>query len=215
MIEQNILTGDKKANNVILFAHGAGAGMEHRFMAFFAEQMAISGWKVIRFEFPYMQQIRQTGNKRPPNPQKLLLESWREKIKQFRGSGRLVIAGKSMGGRMATIIADEMKADGLVVFGYPFHPTGKPEKLRTAHLMELAIPSLFLQGERDSLGNREEVNHYSLSDCIQLKWLTDGDHGLKPRNKSGHTELQNWQQAAHFVTDFLNKLTTITEVKND
>jgi hypothetical protein len=180
--------------------------MEHRFMQYFAEHLAKDNWQVIRFVFPYMIQISETGKTRPPNPQAILLECWQQKISQYRSSGKLVLAGKSMGGRMASIIVDNVNADGLIVFGYPFHPPKKPLKLRTEHLQDLQTTSLFLQGERDTLGDREEVSHYSLSQKIKIEWLVDGDHSLKPRKKSGYSELDNWQHAIKCCDTFLDKI---------
>ncbi len=199
----DLISGDSNQENTILLAHGAGAGMEHRFMQYFAEKLSTHHWKVVRFEFPYMQQMRVSGKRRPPNPQKVLIQSWLDKVSQYSGKGKLVIAGKSMGGRMASMIADEVDADGLIVFGYPFHPQKKPQKLRTQHLESLQTSSLFLQGERDSLGNREEVSGYKLSSSITLEWLLDGDHGFKPRSKSATTEIENWQLAVGHCNHFL------------
>ena len=203
---KEIISGNANAQNVVIFAHGAGAGMEHRFMQYFAENLVSDDWQVIRFEFPYMQQIRDSGKRRPPNPQAILLEYWQQKITQYRPKGKLVLAGKSMGGRMASMVADDCNLDGLLVFGYPFHPPTKPEKLRTAHLKALKTTSLILQGERDTLGSREEVSHYSLSKNINIKWLVDGDHGLKPRKKSGLSESDNWQIALTSCDKFLNMI---------
>jgi len=203
---KDLISGNPKAANVIIFAHGAGAGMEHHFMQYFAQNLTNDDWQVVRFEFPYMQQMRETGKRRPPNPKSVLLEYWHQKIVQYRRKGKLVLAGKSMGGRMATMIADDLSADGLLIFGYPFHPPGKPEKLRTEHLHALQTPCLILQGERDNLGNREEVSAYLLSKNIELEWLVDGDHGLKPRKKSGFSERDHWQHAIHTSRDFLNTI---------
>ena len=179
----------------LLLAHGAGAPMDSPFMDTIAEQLAQRGIEVLRFEFPYMAQRRQGGSKRPPNAQGVLLDSWREAIAQQPGDLPLFIGGKSLGGRMASLIADEQAVAGLICLGYPFHPSGKPDKLRTEHLQQLKTPTLIVQGERDSLGNREEVGGYPLSAAITLHWLADGDHSFKPRKASGHS----WQQHLHSV----------------
>ena len=111
-----------------------------------------------------------------------------------------VIGGKSFGGRVASMIADEQHAAGavrgLVCLGYPFHPMGKPEQLRTAHLAELATPTLICQGERDIMGSRAEVKGYALSPAIRIAWAPDGDHDLKPRKASGHSFAENLAAAA-------------------
>ena len=111
-----------------------------------------------------------------------------------------------MGGRVASMIADESDVAGVVCFGYPFHPPGKPESLRTAHLVDLRTPTLICQGTRDPFGHREEVEAYSLSASIRVHWLVDGDHGLKPRKKSGRTEADNWAEAMNAVIGFLGTL---------
>lgn len=169
-------------------------------MVAFAEGLAERGFRVARFEFPYMAERRETGKKKPPNRAPVLLETWNAVIEELGGPAKVVIGGKSMGGRIASMIAAEKEqagtpVKGLVCLGYPFHPPGKPEKTRTEHLETLATPALFLQGERDTLGNAEDVAAYTLADAIDIHWLGDGDHGFKPRKKSGRTEVQNWDEA--------------------
>ncbi|SDK29920.1 alpha/beta family hydrolase [Microbulbifer yueqingensis] len=191
-----------------LFAHGAGAAMDSEFMAAISAALAERGIEVLRFEFPYMAQRRTGGSRRPPNPMPQLLEYFREVLAQARKPGLpLFIGGKSMGGRAASLLADEYfgkgAVAGLVCFGYPFHPRGKPEKLRTAHLAELGCPALVVQGTRDPLGNREEVEAYALSPAIRLHWLEDGDHDFKPRRASGFTREQHWQSAAAAAAGFI------------
>jgi predicted alpha/beta-hydrolase family hydrolase len=97
----------------------------------------------------------------------------------------LVVGGKSMGGRVASMVSDQLLAAGKIVgllcLGYPFHPPGRPEQLRTAHLAALRTPALICQGTRDPFGTREEVAGYALSEQIELFWVEDGDHDLKPR----------------------------------
>jgi predicted alpha/beta-hydrolase family hydrolase len=115
----------------------------------------------------------------------------------------LAIGGKSMGGRMASLVADELGADALVCLGYPFYAAGKPEKPRVEHLANLRTPTLIVQGERDALGNREAVGWYSLSSAIEVCWLTAGDHDLKPLKASGFSHEQHLQAAAERVAGFL------------
>lgn len=200
-----LFNGAEDAPVTVALAHGAGAPMDTPFMSAFAEGLADKDTRVARFEFPYMVERRETGKKRPPNPARVLLETWNEVIDQL-GSENLIIGGKSMGGRIASMVADERKVKGLVCLGYPFHPPGKPEKLRVEHLQELKTPTLILQGDRDTLGNRDEVTGYPLSKSIRLHWLGDGDHGLKPRVKSGRTERQNWDEAISAFADFIATL---------
>jgi predicted alpha/beta-hydrolase family hydrolase len=122
------------------------------------------------------------------------------------GAKGLVIGGKSMGGRIASLIADEAGVAGLVCLGYPFHPVGKPDRLRVAHLATLTTPTLIVQGTRDPFGTREEVAGYALSDAIKIHWLEDGDHDFKPRKASGHTQQQHWHDAVAAVAGFIESL---------
>jgi len=108
-----------------------------------------------------------------------------------------------MGGRIASMVADETGVDGLVCLGYPFHPPGHPEKLRTTHLERLVTPALFVQGTRDPFGTHEEVAGYRLSPAIRFHWSEDGDHSLKPRKSSGRTEPQNLEEAIAAIRGFL------------
>ena len=120
-----------------------------------------------------------------------------------------------MGGRIASLIADELYSDsrilGCVCMGYPFHPLGKPQTLRVNHLIKLRTPTLIVQGERDAMGSREEVEQFSLSRQLQFNWMPDGDHSFKPRKRSGHTEQKNLNLAVTKVNDFLGRLTASTQ----
>ena len=189
----------------LLLAHGAGAPMDSDFMNSIAGFLGRQGVDVMRFEFPYMAQRRQGGSKRQPNQQGQLLDCWREVYAQLRPyvTGRLAIGGKSMGGRMASLIADELSVDALVCLGYPFYAVGKPEKPRVEHLAELKTPTLIVQGERDALGNRATVEGYVLSPSIEVMWLVAGDHDLKPLKASGFTHEQHLEAAAVKVAGFL------------
>ncbi|MBA1200951.1 alpha/beta hydrolase [Pseudomonas capeferrum] len=199
------IRGEDGSAACLILAHGAGAPMDSDFMESMAQRLAKLGIGVVRFEFPYMAQRRSTGGRRPPNPQAVLLDSWRAVYRQVRPlvAGRLAIGGKSMGGRMASLVADELGAQALVCLGYPFYAAGKPEKPRVEHLALLSTPSLVVQGERDALGNRETVQGYCLSPSIQLCWLQAADHDLKPLKASGHTHEEHLQTAAQRVAEFL------------
>ncbi|WP_412555632.1 alpha/beta family hydrolase [Shimia sp. MIT1388] len=170
-----------------LFGHGAGATMEAPFMATVATGLARRGVRVARFEFAYMAARRSGGPKRPPPKVDLLQVEFREVVQALSCDGPLIIGGKSMGGRVASLVADELFAAGdicgLLCLGYPFHPQGKPEKLRTAHLAGLQTPTLICQGTRDPFGTDTEVAGYTLSEQIELAWADDGDHDLKPRKR--------------------------------
>lgn len=195
-----------------IFAHGAGAPMDSDFMQNMAERLCTQGVRVIRFEFPYMVERRKNGKRRPPNRQLELLNCWREVIVEVQRAypAPLFIGGKSMGGRMATLLlgAEESELDvaGAICFGYPFHPQGKPEKLRTEHLIDMTAPILIVQGSRDALGNIDEVPEYALSEAVVLHWLDDGDHDLKPRVKSGFSHEQHKSMAATKACEFITKI---------
>ena len=202
-----LFDGPKTAPFTVVLAHGAGAPLDSPFMQAFAEGIATRGFRAARFEFPYMAARRETGSKRPPDRTPLLLESWRGVIAKLGGPQRLVIGGKSMGGRMASLVADEMGVAGLVCLGYPFHAPGKPPgPNRLEHLEALQTPTLICQGTRDPFGTTEEVPGYALSKAVSLHWLEDGDHGFKPRKKSGRTEEQNWTQALDAIKAFVGGL---------
>jgi predicted alpha/beta-hydrolase family hydrolase len=175
----------------IILAHGAGAPMDSPFMETMAVGLGVRGFRVRRFEFPYMATRRVSGQRRPPDRPAVLTGVWHAAIAGVRDEHpapkRVIIGGKSMGGRMASLIADEAAVDGLVCLGYPFHPPGRPERSRTEHLATLRTPTLIVQGERDALGGRAEVATYALSDAIRVVWLPDGDHSFAPRKRSGHT----------------------------
>jgi predicted alpha/beta-hydrolase family hydrolase len=205
-----LFDGPASAELTVVLAHGAGATMDSPFMNAFAAGLAATGLRVARFEFPYMAARRADGRRRPPDRQPRLLACWQEVI-QALAPAPLVIGGKSLGGRMASLIAaDENVRDdrvrGLVCLGYPFHPPGKPERLRTEHLSGLRVPTLIVQGTRDALGTREEVEGYGLPSSIRFHWAPDGDHSLVPRKASGRSAEDNWAEAIDAISAFVKEI---------
>ncbi len=202
----------KEAQNTpfarIILAHGAGAGKASDFMQELAKGLSRNDVEVVLFDFPYMQLMTETGKRRPPERMPKLEAHFKDVIayvqKEF-STLPVFIGGKSMGGRTATLIADSCEIRGGVVYGYPFHPPGKPEKLRTVHLAALDTPLLILQGERDPFGTAEEIKQYSLSQSIQKEIIPDGEHSFKPRKSSGLTQLQNIQTAINKTVKFLTE----------
>ncbi|UTW01719.1 alpha/beta fold hydrolase [Amphritea atlantica] len=189
----------------ILLAHGAGAPMDSLFMAQVASGLAAGGVEVIRFEFPYMQQRRIDGKKRPPDRQPKLLEYFTHLIEQFSDTDRpLWLAGKSMGGRMASMLADHPAVAGCFVYGYPFYPPGKQDRPRIEHLITVTNPVHVFQGSRDSMGRKEVVEEYRLSASVTLQWLDDGDHDLKPRKISGITQDEHIADAVESTLKIIN-----------
>jgi len=108
-----------------------------------------------------------------------------------------------MGGRMASLVADDAGVSGLLCLGYPFYPPGKPERTRTAHLSALKTPALIVQGTRDPFGSRDEVARYALAESIDLCWINDGDHDLKPRRASGSSHAQALAATIAAVVQFV------------
>jgi uncharacterized protein len=196
----------------LILAHGAGAPMDSPFMDQMAVRLAERGIETLRFEFPYMAQRRAGGSKKPAPKAETLMPAFREAIAAMPRDGvPLFIGGKSMGGRIASMIADEVfaarRVRGLVCLGYPFHPPNTPEALRTAHLAGLLCPTLIVQGERDPFGTRAEVERmvaeFQLSSAIRLAWMQDGDHDFGPRGGQGATRKGNLATAAEAVARFV------------
>ncbi|WP_460236582.1 alpha/beta family hydrolase [Aurantivibrio plasticivorans] len=190
----------------LLLAHGAGAPMDSPFMEQIARLLADQHIDVVRFEFPYMAERRATGKKRPPNRQPELLDTWRMVFSQQQAATvPTYIGGKSMGGRMAAIIANELACAGVVCLGFPFYPAGKPEKNRVETLQQIKKPTLVIQGERDSLGNKETVSQYKLAKSVAVSWLADADHDLKPRKRSGHSHEEHLIRTADWIAEFVGE----------
>jgi predicted alpha/beta-hydrolase family hydrolase len=210
----------------LVLAHGAGAPMDSPFMAAMARGLAGRGVRVVRFEFPYMSARRHSSARRPPDRGPVLERVWLETIAALGATagGAPFIGGKSLGGRIASLIADRAGVRGLVCLGYPFRPpgqapaagTGAPRALttpvspplppapgRVAHLAGLRTPTLIVQGTRDPFGGPDEVAGYALSAAIRVHWLPDGDHSFKPRRASGRTEAENLAEAVAVVAAFV------------
>ncbi len=194
-----LFIGPDDASTTLLLAHGSGAPMDSPAMNAAATALAAEGLRVARFEFSYMAARRNDGSRRPPPKAETLKPEFLDAIAELAAKGPLVIGGKSMGGRVASMVADDLFAGGhiagLLCLGYPFHPPEKPAQLRTAHLMDLKTPTLICQGTRDPFGTKDEVPGYRLPDTIRVLWLEDGDHDLKPRKS-----LSGFSTADHLAT---------------
>jgi predicted alpha/beta-hydrolase family hydrolase len=201
-----LLDGPKEAEVMLLLAHGAGAPMDSRPMSAIAGALAEAGLRVARFEFDYMA-ARRSGARRPPPRAETLVPEYREAVRALAAPRPPVIGGKSMGGRVASMAADELHAEGaiagLLCLGYPFHPPGRPDRLRTRHLEGLRTPTLIVQGTRDPFGTQDELEGYALSDAIRILWLADGDHDLRPRKAvTGLTAAEHLRALAAAVAEW-------------
>lgn len=195
-----LFSGPTDADVTLMLAHGAGAPMDSAWMNSMAGLLGARGVRVARFEFAYMA-ARRTGKRGGQPRAEAVLEEYRTAVEQV--GGRVAVGGKSFGGRVASMIADDVDAAAIVALGYPFHPPGKPDNLRTAHLLNLRTPMLICQGERDPFGTAEEVPGYDLPANITVHWAPDGDHSLKPRKASGRTEQENLTAAADAIAAFI------------
>ncbi len=181
-----LFDGPPGGTPVIVLAHGAGAPMDSPFMRIAAEGLGARGRRVARFEFPYMQARRTSGRRGAPDRPAVLLQAWREAVDALGGGAAVVIGGKSMGGRIASMVADECAVRSLICLGYPFHAPGRAAGSRVEHLAAMTTPALILQGTRDSFGSREDVAGYSLSPAIRVHWLDGADHDFRTPGSRAH-----------------------------
>jgi predicted alpha/beta-hydrolase family hydrolase len=206
------LTIGPETATTVLLAHGAGAPMDSAAMSASAQALSDAGLRVVRFEFDYMAARRTSAGRKPPPRAETLVPEYLAAIDDLGSSAPLIIGGKSMGGRVASMIADELHASariaGLLCLGYPFHPIGKPGQLRTAHLAAMKTPTLIVQGTRDLFGTREEVATYALSKSIEILWVEDGDHDLKSRkNVTGRSPAENLRIVGEKAADWVARIT--------
>lgn len=211
MNKGQILNKAEQPKALFIFAHGAGAGMQSDFMAQMSELLVKQNISVLRFNFDYMQLATALGKRRPPEPMPKLRARFEAVIAEQAKDLPLFIGGKSMGGRVAATLAADIGADiaaqvkGIVCLGYPFHPTKKPEKLRLEPLQLTQLPIVIVQGERDSLGSREEIAGYEFSALCRCYFVEDGDHSFKPRVRSGFTQQQHINTAAQQIVSFIDE----------
>jgi len=223
-----------KHSIVFIMAHGAGAHKDSDWLLQMDQLLSNAGIIVERFNFPYMIQRVIDGTRRPPDRQPKLLAAFEAQIQKMAEkykdqSIKLVIGGKSMGGRMASLLVaeyqeqkklgevnlssqtnqvKEIEIAAVICFGFPFHPPKKLDKYRGDHLVTMQTSTLILQGERDTLGTKQEISSYQYSDLafsnrVRVEYLPDGDHSFKPRVKSGFTLEQNMQTASEQVINYL------------
>jgi uncharacterized protein len=196
---------------LLVLAHGAGADQRHRWMVDMARRLSARGVDVATFNFLYTEQRRRTPDRAPA-----LEQTWRDVlaavVQHLRPSGRVAIGGKSMGGRIASQVlaaqpdtAAWRKVDGLVLLGYPLHPPGQPDRLRTAHLPEIRVPILLVQGTRDPFGARSEIEPVfaALKTSVTFEFIEGGDHGFAVPKSSGRNDADVHDAVADRVSDWL------------
>jgi predicted alpha/beta-hydrolase family hydrolase len=198
-----------RAGASIILGHGAGANQLSGFMRLFASGLAERGCDVVTFNFLYTEQGRKL-----PNPKARLESCFRAVIdavlkhKKLKGN-RLVIGGKSMGGRIASQVAaeDGKNIDGLLFLGYPLHPPGRPDKVRSEHLPKIKVPMLFVQGSRDAFGSEPEIATLikKLKLPAKLCAIEGGDHSFKVPKKAGIAQPDIYTNAMEAIADWLRK----------
>lgn len=210
-----LINAAKNPFATLIMSHGAGAPMDSQFMNSIAEQLALAQITTLRFEFDYMAERRSAKTKRPPPKAATLMAEWHDWLmkiqKELTVDGPIYLAGKSMGGRIASLMNSNANPketiwQGVICLGYPFHPPQKPSQLRTEHLHRGTAPIHIIQGTRDAMGTKEEVDQYNLGQQgskITISWIATANHDLKPLKKSGASHHQALQLAAQEVQAFV------------
>ncbi len=199
--------GPTNASVLFILTHGAGAPMDSALLTRVTAGLVERGHRVARFEFPYMAARRTGGGRGPPDRTAVLLQAWRDAVAQCRLDARpLFLGGHSMGGRMATMVADELRPQGVTSLAYPWHPPEAPHKTRTEHLATLQTPTLLVCGTRDVFGTPQEVAGYTLSSNIQVHWLDGADHSFAAKARSGRTAKDNIVDAVNAMDVFASTI---------
>ncbi|RVT46403.1 alpha/beta fold hydrolase [Rheinheimera sediminis] len=205
LLVQSVVKASKPIARLLL-CHGAGAPVQSEFCQLLAEQLTEQNIEVWGFNFAYMQKTL-TGHRQLPAKMPVLMAELLEQIRQVPTDLPLFIAGKSMGGRVATLLAASdllpAQVNAVIAFGYPFHPP-KKDSWRIEHFADLKRPVLVLQGERDPFGSIQELVNRSLPE-IAIRWLKSGDHDFLPLKKSGLSQQQLIEQAATISRSFINE----------
>jgi len=195
------------ATATVLLAHGAGADMSSDYLVNLTNKLNEQQFNVVRFNFPYMVLRQQDGKRRPPDRMPKLVDAMQQVISLVEDELPLFVLGKSMGSRVAVTVCEQehIPLKGVGCIGYPFHPQKKPDNLRLEPLQNTTKPTLILQGERDPLGNKEEVTSYEISNRCRVVFFEDGDHDLKPRVKSGYRLEQHVSAAIDEFVRFVDE----------
>jgi uncharacterized protein len=193
----------KSAGWTFIYAPGAGSSVHDPFGTFASRELASRGVRCVRFQFPY-----QEAKRKSPDKNGLLEATWRAVIDEVRDKNRLVIGGRSMGGRIGSqVVAQDASADAVALFAYPLHPPGRPEKSRTAHLPSLRVSTLFCSGTGDAFGSPDELTEAAaLVPKSTLLLLEGADHGFAVRKSSGRTKDDVWREAVDAMWEWLATL---------
>ena len=193
------------ADRAVLLAHGAGADMNAATLTIIADALADAKVPSLRFNFPYRAAGRR-GPDRPPVLEAAVREAVDELARRTKlPPDRLVLGGRSMGGRICSMVAADTGALGLVLLGYPLHPPGKATQLRVEHFARLRMPTLFVSGTRDAFGTPAELQRHAkkLKGPVSFHWVETGDHGFKPLKSSGSTVDAVLGEVAGAVVEFV------------
>lgn len=196
------------ADRAVLLAHGAGSDLHAAALTAVADALAAAKIPSLRFNFPYRDAGR-GGPDRPPALQAAVRDAVAECCRRAKlPPERVVMGGRSMGGRICSVVAAEDGALGLVLLGYPLHPPGRPEQLRVDHFRHLRMPVLFASGTRDAFGTPQELKRYArrVKGTVTFHWVESGDHGFKPLKSSGMTQEEAFAGVAGAVVAFVATL---------
>jgi predicted alpha/beta-hydrolase family hydrolase len=189
----------------IVLLHGAGAPMDSDFMEQVASLLAGELIEVVRFEFAYMAKRRIDGKKRPPAKATTLIPELQEHLQVLNDDTPMYLVGKSMGGRLSTLVLDESPARCAFVLGYPFHPLGKRDNLRIDHFADAQKPVKIYQGTEDPMGKQIEVSGLTLGEVVHLEWFEAANHDLKPPKRSGFTQEAYLSRICADILDHIQK----------
>lgn len=185
-----------RGSSAVLLAHGAGAGMDSEFLVEIASGLAARGLPVLRFNYAYTERMAREGRRRPPDRRPKLEAVHGAALDALRArypERPVVLAGKSMGGRIASYLSASGADDSALLFlGYPLHPQKKPEKLRSEHFGAIAVPALFLEGTRDALCDLELLRREleTFGGTVTLRVIEGADHDFRVLKRSGRTRAE-------------------------
>ncbi|EKE84873.1 alpha/beta fold hydrolase [Idiomarina xiamenensis] len=210
-LADDVIVDNPTGRRLVVFMHGAGADSRSEFMQCIATGLAAHDCQLVRFDFPYMQQAKQQGRKRPPNPAPQLDLALQQLVVQLRASDDkhkpLFLLGKSMGARVAFRCADALQAKAAIGLGFPFHPPGKPQRSRLPECFNQRAANLIIQGQRDNFCQPAWLVQQQLPDNLQIQWLADADHSLVPLKRSGYSAAEYWQDTVQRLATWIGAQT--------